>query len=181
VLRRLHDVSSLIFVPAAVPPHKSEGPFASFEDRVKMLEVACAESGEPRFSVSPIEQRFERSYSILTIEAMLSQGVSPLSFLIGADAFADIETWYRWHDVVRLVEFIVVTRPGAAWKLPEGARVRELTGLWLPISSSDVRRAIAHGDAAVPVPEAVSGWIRARGLYRSQTAQKYSTTTNPAI
>jgi len=165
VLRRF-AVERVVFVPAARPPHKGEGTFASFDDRVHMVELAC--EGEPRFGVSRIEEEFARSYSILTIERMLEQGRGPLSFLIGADAFADIETWHRWEDVVRLVEFIVVTRPGAVWRLPAGATVRELSGLWLPVSSSEIRRALAEGSRDVAVPAAVLGWIQDRGLYRSQ-------------
>jgi nicotinate-nucleotide adenylyltransferase len=165
VLRRF-QAARIVFVPAARPPHKSDATFASFDDRVRMAELACAAEGDPRFEVSRIEENFPRSYSILTIEKMLEQGDGPLSFLIGADAFAEIETWHRWQDVVRLVEFIVVTRPGAAWKLPAGARVRELSGLWLPVSSSEIRRALAQSEENVPVPPAVLEWIRARGLYR---------------
>lgn len=163
VLRRFY-VERVVFVPAARPPHKDEGTQAPFEDRVRMVELACA--GEPRFEVSRIEENFARSYSILTVEKMLEEGFGPLGFLIGADAFAEIETWHRWADLVRLVEFIVVTRPGAEWRLPPGATVTEMPGLWLPVSSSEVRRAIAAGEADVPVPPAVLAWIRERGLYR---------------
>jgi nicotinate-nucleotide adenylyltransferase len=163
VLRRF-DVSRVVFVPAARPPHKDDGTQAPFEDRVRMVELACG--GEPGFEVSRIEENFPRSYSILTIEKMLEEGAGPLSFLIGADAFAEIESWHRWKDIVRLVEFIVVTRPAAEWTLPPGATVQELAGLWLPVSSSEVRRALAAGDPDVPVPPAVLHWIRDRGLYR---------------
>jgi nicotinate-nucleotide adenylyltransferase len=162
VLRRF-EVARVIFIPAARPHHKGQGPRASFGDRVHMAELACA--GEPRFEVSRIEENFARSYSILTVEKMLADGAGPLSFLIGADAFAEIETWHRWKELVRLVEFIVVTRPGAEWRLPAGATVVGMSGLWLPVSSSGVRRAIAAGESDVPVPPAVLDWIRERGLY----------------
>jgi nicotinate-nucleotide adenylyltransferase len=162
VLRRF-AVSRVMFVPAAHPPHKQGESLAPFEDRVRMAELACAH--EPRFEVSRIEENFARSYSILTVEKLLRDGAGPLSFLIGADAFAEIETWHRWQELVKLVEFIVVTRPGALWSLPPGATVRELTGLWLPVSSSEVRRALAAGDSDVPVNPAVLAWIRTRNLY----------------
>jgi len=163
VLRRF-EVARVVFIPATRPHHKDRGAQASFEDRVRMAELACA--GEPRFEVSRIEENFERSYSILTVEKMLAEGAGPLSFLIGADAFAEIETWHRWKELVRMVEFIVVTRPGAEWRLPAGAKVVEMPGLRLPISSSEVRRALASGEPDVPVPPAVREWIRERGLYR---------------
>jgi nicotinate-nucleotide adenylyltransferase len=153
----------ILFVPAANPPHKSGASMAGWEDRVRMVELACAE--KPEFEVSRIEKDANPSYSILTIERLLANGDGPLGFLIGADAFAEIRTWHRWQDVVRLVEFIVVTRPGFDYDAPDGALVHELGGLELPVSSSEVRERIARGEADVPVPRAVLRYIREHGLY----------------
>ena len=145
---------------------------APYEDRVRMLELACA--GDARFQVSRIEAPASddtevRSYSILTIEKLLASGLRPLSFLIGADAFAEIRSWHRWQDVVASVEFIVVTRPGASYEIPAGAIVHELPGIASPVSSSMVRaRILSGGD--VPVPDSVLAYIQDRGLYRSQPA-----------
>jgi nicotinate-nucleotide adenylyltransferase len=161
------DATKILFVPAAHPPHKPGGATASFEDRVRMAELACAV--DPRFEVSRIEAGESRSYSILTIEKLKSRGVGPLGFLIGADAFREIRTWHRWQDVVASVEFIVVTRPGANWETPPGAIVQELTGLDLPVSSSEVRKQLAEDASDVPVPAPVLAYIRENGLYRSQT------------
>ena len=154
----------ILFVPAANPPHKSGVSRADYEDRVQMVELACA--GEPAFEVSRIEQDKAPSYSIITIERLLAAGEGPLAFLIGADAFAEILTWHRWQDVVRLVEFIVVTRPGFAYNAPPGAVIRELGGLELPVSSSEVRDQIARGDTGVPIPEPVLRYIREHRLYQ---------------
>ena len=159
-------LEKILFVPAARPPHKPAGGEASFDDRVRMLELACA--GVPQFEVSRIEEGSRQSYSILTIEKLLAAGIKPLAFLIGADAFAEIRTWHRWKEVVASVEFIVVTRRGSTWHAPDGAIVHELTGIDAPISSSAVRATLASGDADIPVPPAVLDYIYARGLYRSQ-------------
>lgn len=160
----------ILFVPASSPPHKNGLTDASFDDRVRMLELACAD--EPAFHVSRIEQDSSPSYSILTIERLLAAGEGPLAFLIGADAFADIRTWRRWQDVVRLVEFIVVTRPGSEYSIPDGARVSELDGINLSVSSSGIRDSIERGDPAIPVPPAVLTYIREHRLYgaASQTS-----------
>jgi len=154
----------ILFVPAANPPHKFDQAQAPYEDRVCMARLAC--EGEPRFEVSRIEEGSARSYSIDTIEKLVAAGIGPLGFLIGADAFAEIESWHRWFDVVRSVEFIVVTRPGAAYRIPEGSVVHELAGLSLQISSSEVRAGIARGDLNVPVPAAVLAYIRQHHIYR---------------
>lgn len=160
---RCAGLRRILFVPAANPPHKSGGLAAAWEDRLRMVELACA--GVVEFEVSRIEKDANPSYSVLTIERLLADGNGPLAFLIGADAFAEIRTWYRWQDVVRLVEFIVVTRPGFDYDAPEGAHVHELSGLELPVSSSEVREQIARGETEVPVPRAVLGYIREHGLY----------------
>ena len=55
------DLAKVLFVPAANPPHK-QGATAPYEDRVRMVELACAV--DPRFEVSRIEEGTERSYSI---------------------------------------------------------------------------------------------------------------------
>jgi nicotinate-nucleotide adenylyltransferase len=159
--------AKILFVPAAHPPHKPGGATASFEDRIRMAELACAV--DPRFEVSRIEAGESRSYSILTIEKLKALGVAPLLFLIGADAFREIRSWHRWQDVVASVGFIVVTRPGAKWETPSGAIVQELAGLDLPVSSSEVRRELAEGASDIAVPAAVLDYIREHGLYRSQT------------
>jgi nicotinate-nucleotide adenylyltransferase len=160
------DVAKILFIPAGNPPHKPEGAIAPYEDRVRMVELACAV--DSRFEVSRIEEGSTRSYSILTIEKLQALGVGPLSFLIGGDAFADIRSWYRWRDVAASVEFIVVTRPGAGWEKPPGAIVHELSGLRLPISSSEIRAQLMRGEPGVPVPGAVLNYIRERGLYGSR-------------
>lgn len=159
-------LARVLFVAAANPPHKMGGTEAPYEDRVHMLELACA--GESAFEVSRIEEGAARNYSILTIEKLLAGGSGPLSFLIGADAFAEIRTWHRWKEVVAAVDFIVVTRPGAAWETPTGAVVHELAGIELPVSSSEIRARLRMGDFNVPVPPPVLGYIREHVLYRSR-------------
>ncbi len=153
----------ILFVPAGNPPHKAAG--TSFEDRFHMVELACRE--EPRFEASPLEAGARKSYSILTIEevhAALS-AEDELYFLIGADAFDDLPTWYRWHDVARLVRFLVVTRPGHVIQPIPEARVERLESVALQVSSSEVRAELARGEAPDDLPPRVLDYIRERGLY----------------
>jgi len=76
-----------------------------------MIELAL--DNEPGLAASRLEADLVPSYSIDTIEKLKQQLSSGdrLFFLIGADAFAEIQTWKRWRDVVNAVEFIVVSRP----------------------------------------------------------------------
>ena len=160
------DLDRVWLVPAERPPHKHGVTHAPYADRFAMVELACR--GEAKLEASRLEQGTASSYSIDTIEkvrARLASG-DTLFFVIGADAFAEIESWRRWRDVLRAVEFIVVSRPGHRYEVPLGATVHRLETVDLPVSSSEIRQKLAAGDDRVEVPAAVLAYIRARGLYR---------------
>jgi nicotinate-nucleotide adenylyltransferase len=158
-------MEQVLFVVAGNPPHKPGATHAPYEDRVRMVELAC--EGEPRFVPSRLEEGRERSYSIHTIQRVKTKQPNgdPLYFIIGADAFAEIESWYRWRDVMQLVEFIVVTRPGHEYHTPEGARVHRLDTLALPVSSTDLRKQLAEGASPSELPATVLDYIRMYHLY----------------
>ena len=165
VAREAADAFALdrvLFIPAARPPHKETS--VGYEHRFRMVELACA--GERRFEPSRLEEGQERSYSINTIERVNAMG-GRVFFVIGADAFAEIRTWHRWVDVVRSVEFIVVTRPGHEYNSPPEARVLQLETVALPVSSSEIRQALARGEMPSEVPPRVADYIRSNGLYLS--------------
>jgi nicotinate-nucleotide adenylyltransferase len=155
-------LNRVLFIPAAHPPHKDTG--ASYEDRYRMVELACAD--EPRFIPSRLEEGIAKSYSIHTIERVTEENGS-VFFIIGADAFAEIRQWHRWEAVIRAVEFIVVARPGHAFTIPDGARVHRLETVALPVSSSEIRQELARNETPVDLPPAVADYIQSRGLYRS--------------
>jgi len=168
-VERFH-LDRVLVVPAAHPPHKSGVSFAGYEDRVRMADLACRDYAS--LQVSRIEEGNARNYSIDTIErlqATLAPG-DELYFLIGADAFREIQTWHRWQDVVRAVTFIVVSRPGNPYAVPEGARVERLESLDLAVSSSEIRRELAAGARPREVPDCVLEYILERGLYGSHTS-----------
>ena len=159
-------LGQVLFVPASKPPHKGGATWASYEDRYRMVELACA--GEPLFQVSRLEAGHRTSYSIVTIDK-LKGSLAPgdeLFFLMGADAFAEIRTWHRWQEVIRQVAFIVVTRPGHQYVTPPGARVSTLETVALPVSSSELRARLAAGEAPAEIPPAVLDYIREHNLYR---------------
>ena len=180
----------VLFIPAGNPPHKHAD--ASFEHRYRMVQLACA--ADPRFLASRLEEGAAKSYSIDTIErvkagsaqaapsagapsagaanagagnaaASSTDGNSALFFIIGSDAFAEIQSWRRWEDVIRAVEFIVVARPGHEIAGPPGARVNRLESVELPVSSSDIRDALARGESPPELPPAIADYIRDHGLY----------------
>ncbi|MGA2877383.1 MAG: nicotinate-nucleotide adenylyltransferase [Bryobacteraceae bacterium] len=157
------QLDQIWFVPAAHPPHKSDHTGATYEDRFRMTELAC--QVDPRFVASRLEAGESKSYSVDTLERVRTLGEQPY-FIIGADAFAEITSWHRWEDLVRLTEFIVVTRPGHQYAAPAGARVHRLETVALPVSSSEIRRKLAAGEIPAELPAAVGRYISERGLYQ---------------
>src|SRR5579863_10189700 len=151
----------VLFIPAGNPPHKHAD--TPYKHRYRMVELAC--SADARFVASRLEEGKHKSYSIDTIERVKAAN-GEVFFIIGADAFAEIETWHRWQDVIRAVEFIVAARPGHQIVSPPGARVHRLETLELPVSSSEIRDKLAGGETPSALPPAVADYIRANGLYQ---------------
>ena len=154
-------LDQVLMIPAGNPPHKGAG--TAYEHRYRMVELAC--EGDPRLLPSRLEEGSAKSYSIHTVERLKAEG-GDVYFIIGADAFAEIRTWHRWEDLIREVEFIVVTRPGHGYDSPPGARVHRLDTVALPVSSSEIRERLKRGEMPEEVPVAVAGYIRQQGLYR---------------
>lgn len=162
---RSFALDRVLFVPAGNPPHKEAGGLTPYEDRLAMVEIACASYSQ--FEASRLEEGKERSYTVDTLCRFRAQtnANDRIFFLIGADAFDELETWKNWRQVVTLTEFIVVARPGRAYRAIPGARVHALENLSLPVSSSTIRERLAAGEPTPELPPAVRRFIETRGLY----------------
>lgn len=188
--RRALDLDSVTLMPSRVPPHRQHGPSASPYHRFAMAALAAA--GEEGLTVSDDELRADGpSYTALTLERLAGRGLpaAQIFFITGADAFAEIETWYRYPAVLDLAHFIVIGRPGTpaasvAARLPLlGSRLRQAgPGLAVPpepavflvdaatpdVSSTDIRRRLRAGSGVAGlVPPAVERHIARHGLYQS--------------
>jgi nicotinate-nucleotide adenylyltransferase len=163
----------VLLIPSGSPPHKQTPVGAPYEDRYRMVELACADDNrlQPSRLEEPHGER-ERHYSIETIEeirAGMSRG-DELFFILGADAFAEITLWKRWREVMRMVEFIVVSRPGAdPGAAPPEARVHWLNDLQVPVSSTEIREQLRTGaDVSDALPPPILKYIHDHGLYGAQ-------------
>lgn len=169
--QRRFALDRVLFVPAANPPHKESGGMASFEDRFQMVQLAC--EPYPTFWVSRLEEGNGRSYTVDTLERFRQKMVEgdDLYFLIGADAFDDLQSWKRWRDVVELTKFIVASRPGEDYRIPPGTTVLRLDGLDLPVASTTIRARLAARQATPELPDSVRQFIQTRGLYGCAAVQ----------
>jgi nicotinate-nucleotide adenylyltransferase len=80
---------------------------------VEMVRLAIA--GNDRFTVDDREtRRTGPGYTFDTLSELRQQIGSQraLALLLGADAFLDLATWHRWHELFDLAHILVAYRPG---------------------------------------------------------------------
>ncbi|CAM2945871.1 nicotinate-nucleotide adenylyltransferase [Rariglobus hedericola] len=161
----------LVFVPAAQAPLKPGAVRASADARLTMLHAAV--STDARFEISDHEIRKGGiSYTIDTVRYLRTQFPDDeLAWVIGADQLERLHLWREIGELVKLVEFIVLARPG--WPKSErtdiaGLRLRWCQGHLLEVSSTEVRERIATGlPVDFLIPHKTVEYIEKTGLYRS--------------
>jgi len=109
ILQRF-PLDEILFIPSGIPPHKVDPDIPSGLHRLEMTRVAVAPY--PRFRVLDIEVvRKGPSYSVDTLHLLRSQLDGELFFILGVDAFLDIESWKEAERLPELCHLIVVSRP----------------------------------------------------------------------
>ena len=108
------SLDEIYLIPCAIPPHKKSGHVAGAEERYEMARIATLNT--PGFSASDVElKRSGPSYTIDTV--LYFKSVLPkdteLYFILGLDAFLEIDTWKSYMDLFPLIPFIILTRPYA--------------------------------------------------------------------
>lgn len=179
-------LKNLFLVPCRIPSHR-EKPVANEQQRLDMLRLAIQNS-----SLQIDERELHRngpSYTVDTLQALRQQhgALTPLIWCLGIDAFARLQTWHRWQEILSLAHLAVVTRadysqnlpieiqhwmtqhqshdPAALTHTPAGKIY--LTQLsQIPVSSTSLRQQLATGALPAEVLHpAVHQYILERGLY----------------
>lgn len=173
----------VIFMSAAVPPHKQDRVLSSAEHRVQMLRLAVG--GHDVFEVSTDEvDRGGISYTVDTLGRMREAHAGDDLFLIlGPDAIRDFPTWRTPSRILDMAEILVMERESlddvsalrddpAVVTVLGGERLARILAarVRLPaigIRASDLRAAIDAGRSIrYRTPRAVEQYIVAHGLYR---------------
>ena len=111
--RRALGLDRVVLVPSRLPPHRTGEPLASPFHRFAMAALCASDSDW--MSVSDHElQAPGPSFTARTLDHLTASGLRPsqMFFITGADAFAEIETWHRYPEVLDLAHFAVVSRRG---------------------------------------------------------------------
>ena len=179
----------ILFLPAACPPHKSSAT-ALFSHRLAMLQLAL--TGKEKMAVSSLEaKRDGPSYTVDSLRLLRNSfPAGQLSFLMGADSLLELHLWYKYTEILRLADLIVVARkgisarqcrqtivglPGGYTMVPgtdptvfrhsDGAEILYLAGFTHAVSSSMVRRQLQAGIRPRGLDENVFSYIQEHHLY----------------
>lgn len=159
-------LDKVIFVPAYIPPHKKIRGSVKTRDRVHMLRLALR--GYKKFSLSTYEiEKKGKSYSVNTAKFFKRKyrRDNKLFFLIGADSLKGLKDWKHIRDLLKMLQFAVVPRPGFRIKKSH-AGILKLNIPKKDVSSTGIRR-LARKKKSIKrfVPEKVYKFIVMRNLY----------------
>ncbi len=173
----------VLFAPAGRQPLKPGAIYASYADRLAMVELAV--QADERFAASTLDEPLADGSANYTVDALakLDAERAPgdeLFCITGADAFLDLPRWREPERLLTLAEWIVVSRPGfrmdSLAKLtllpPEFARVHLLETIHQDVSATALREGLARGENMdAELAPGVGSYIRKQHLYIARAAK----------
>ncbi|KQV60092.1 hypothetical protein ASC95_01010 [Pelomonas sp. Root1217] len=162
----------MVWLPAGRQWQKPDQIMAAAVHRAGMIKQLIA--SEPRFVIDERElHRRGPSFTADTLREFASQNAgTELMFLIGQDQYARLPSWYQVETITTLATLVVVPRAGEAVVTPPGLPAHRLQVLDLPeipLSSTAVRDAVAHGEDISPMVGAeVASYIASHRLYEKK-------------
>ncbi len=175
-VKKNFDFDKIIFIPAYKPPHKNYD--ANISDERYNLVKAYVDT-HVEFEISDIEyKRNEPSYTYITIKELqkVYRTTEKFGFIIGQDAFAQIESWYETDKLKEFLDFIVFLRhneeePSLFKQLKNKGYNYILAKDWkkVDVSSTQIRELIkkTHSVESIApfVPKEVKDYIKKHELY----------------
>jgi nicotinate-nucleotide adenylyltransferase len=185
------DLEKVYLIPAASPPHKGGKTITAFRHRFEMARLAV--EGSSLLVAFDLEGRRKGlSFSIETLKEFhrLYPSDLELFFIVGTDAFLEVETWKDYRHLFDYAHFVVIHRPrtpagcteahlgslGIVFKKeaegrfrgPSGNQVFFIETTLMDISSTQIREKAGEGKSIrYLVPERVRCYILVNGLYRT--------------
>lgn len=98
-------------LPSATPPHRSPTQ-SSAEHRLRMVELAI-EPYSLLFADDRECNREGKSYTIDTLKSFRAEFPNDsLVFIVGMDAYLNMQGWKQWQDFLEYAHIVVMQRPG---------------------------------------------------------------------
>ena len=178
----------ILVIPNLQPPHR-ESSQVSYKHRYEMASMAFKDI--PKTIVDNRESlRDGPSYAIETVKEIMSEeeGVRVV-MIVGSDSFVDIHSWYKWKELINMVDFVILKRPdrplsknkkaqnlvSSEWfkkDLFEDSQLNifEIEVTPFKISSSSIREKIVKGKKIDHlVNTLVKEYIKKHGLYGAES------------
>ena len=165
----------VIFIPSGQPPHKTKKQISDKQTRLEMTQLAIQDI--PYFKLSDYElDKQNLSYSVETVKHFLDEYPGDtFYFIVGADSFSDLPTWYGYRDLMELCCFVVISRPDTKKEEllarfegnEKPPRVFFIDDVFMDISSTQIREMVAEGNNIIElVPIKIYEYIIKKSLYR---------------
>ncbi|MGE6629228.1 nicotinate-nucleotide adenylyltransferase [Bacillus sp. NPDC077027] len=154
------------FVPNQQPPHKSNRKQTSSAHRVNMVKAAI--QSNPYFKLNLVEMEREGpSYTVDTVELLKKRYPDDeFFFIIGADMVEYLPKWHRIDDLLNMITFIGMKRPGFQGKTTYPLLFADVPAF--DVSSTLVRQRMRAGEPVdYFIPEAVKSYMKEHHLYET--------------
>lgn len=166
IFRKKLQLDLVLFVPSAAPFYKTTCA-TSYKHRYEMCLLA---TDEPGMAVSNIEQGSASGMFMCDVVAALhdNQPENELFLLMSDDIVGRLPKWKDFDAIRAHCQIAVLQRSGKTGdvQLPVGTRYVTLDDPILPVSSTDVRDAVAIGlPISAMVPPGVAAYIAENNLY----------------
>lgn len=162
-----YQLDQVIFMPSNIPVHKKAKGIVTARRRFRMVELAVAPYRHFKADDCEIKRK-GRSYtydSVIAFKNQLSKK-DRLFFIIGSDNLQGLSSWYKINELVEIMTFICVNRPGC--KMAKTAIPYERVEMPdIDIASSVIRqRVAANQEVRYLMPCDVFDYIRRNRIYK---------------
>ncbi len=168
-LSELFALDEFTFIPAFHAPHKKDKKPTSAFHRFAMLSLATENEGKIKVSTVELDAP-EKPFTYET--QMKLKNDSPeaeIFFVIGADSWAEIDTWREWKKVLTLTNVIVVTRPD--YEISFSHVTKEIKARLIDLRKNGEQK-IKNGEQKIYITDAVNLDISATEIRRKIRAQE---------
>jgi nicotinate-nucleotide adenylyltransferase len=164
--REACQLDEVWFMPTKTPPHKTGSNLCEDEQRIEMVRRAIKTN--PNYKLSLVEfERKGRSYTIDTIKELKTRyNETNFYFIIGGDMIEYLAKWKDIDELLTLITFVGVKRPGHTCHSIYNDKVVIIDAPQLEISSSEIRdRLFNNRSIRYLLPDTVLDYIKEQGIY----------------
>ena len=105
-------LSKIIFIPTGNSPNNKI--MSAHHNRLEMLNIVCKDNffEFSDFEINEYLDQKKISYTINTLKYFKKRTGSTLLFILGTDAFATINSWYKWGEILSYCHLVLIERLG---------------------------------------------------------------------